>query len=773
MERLRDVLEKSQRATDKVTSIVRHTDAQLLELQGLMGPVQERAQSLSNAHKNLTTVRDETRVWLEHVGAISVAEARSPSGFEDEDHDDPHADHGFLRVLDKVVSAEVFFSHRRAFKGAEQSWRKAGTIANHCISTCEQEFAKLLRELHRERRRTSVGHGVNETRTTKKAPAPPPPFGSDAWETHVAARQNFSFSKSIKSPELASSMKSLSTPNVTDRKPSLSHQNAIHISTKVWRMPKRLNALARTLLQYSDLEISGSKRNGGDIEQIYVNARADALEEAMSVHLDAESLRGLEDHENSRKTKNVFRDSETFLADATRRVNTLERQIKKWSHEQNTARHIFSFDELLDDTENDTKYSMRTALDKLDKRGVDIARRVGPLVVDQVVRRALAWTHDLHAHLSNNKNPNSILASLHAKENLTRLRWVMETSPEVGVFSEAFGVWDTAVATAESASLVAFGLIHSFVETEAEKIANVVNTLNPKDAADATAAFVNNVAEFVTTLSECDNARAVLLREGVKEKQKREIQTQSQNCSDDDGILDFTDSDEDEDENKSTAKLVPSKTFEDEDAAFSKFASQVLETAVTAVAPVVERKTKESNESKASSKKPSKPQSGLPAVLRSAAADEALFSSQHSEASRRAFGEGWACRSKQLVSSAVDAYIEAAWGKALDAMTLDSNSPPGKNLTEKQRQVVKDKFSCVNLAFEHCEKCFCNSWVMPRGETSDALRTAVRDKVVVAYKHFYKTYVNSGFTKKHPEKYIKRLPEEVVAFVEGLFRGAD
>ena len=54
MERLRDVLEQSGRATDKVTSIVKHTDARLLELQELMGPVQNA--SLSNAHKNLTAV---------------------------------------------------------------------------------------------------------------------------------------------------------------------------------------------------------------------------------------------------------------------------------------------------------------------------------------------------------------------------------------------------------------------------------------------------------------------------------------------------------------------------------------------------------------------------------------------------------------------------------------------------------------------------------------------------------------------------------------------
>ena len=171
MERLRDVLEQSRRATDKVTSIVKHTDARLLELQELMGPVQERAQSLSNAHKNLTAVRDETRTWLDHLEAINEAEARVELAFEDEDPDEPTGPDAFLRCVDRVAQAERFFGERRSFEGAEAGWRRAGEILRGCLRACEREFQKLVAAQNRERRessrRASVPDGKSQTATTE------------------------------------------------------------------------------------------------------------------------------------------------------------------------------------------------------------------------------------------------------------------------------------------------------------------------------------------------------------------------------------------------------------------------------------------------------------------------------------------------------------------------------------------------------------------------------------------------------------------------------
>lgn len=54
IKKLRNLLDRSQRATDEVTSIVAWTDAQLSELHSIMAPIQERTQCLSSAHKNLS-----------------------------------------------------------------------------------------------------------------------------------------------------------------------------------------------------------------------------------------------------------------------------------------------------------------------------------------------------------------------------------------------------------------------------------------------------------------------------------------------------------------------------------------------------------------------------------------------------------------------------------------------------------------------------------------------------------------------------------------------
>ena len=60
IKKLRNLLDRSQRATDNVTSIVTSTDAQLSELHSIMAPIQERTQCLSNAHKNLSRWVGET-----------------------------------------------------------------------------------------------------------------------------------------------------------------------------------------------------------------------------------------------------------------------------------------------------------------------------------------------------------------------------------------------------------------------------------------------------------------------------------------------------------------------------------------------------------------------------------------------------------------------------------------------------------------------------------------------------------------------------------------
>jgi hypothetical protein len=215
-----------------------------------------------------------------------------------------------------------------------------------------------------------------------------------------------------------------------------------------------------------------------------------------------------------------------------------------------------------------------------------------------------------------------------------------------------------------------------------------------------------------------------------------------------------------------------SRGSEDEDAAFAAFASASLE-AATNVAELYDASfTARGAQTPATAAKKAsgKPPAATAAALLAAAADEAVRASGASEAARRAFGEAWPARARAIASARVDAYVSAAWGGALEAMDPEG-APPGSGLTEKQRQAVKDRFTAVNAAVDEASRSGQAEWRFPQPETARALRSATTQAVVAAYAAFYRRYKDSGFTRKHPEKYIKHSPEALGEIVQGLFAG--
>ena len=742
MERLRDVLEQSGRATDKVTSIVKHTDARLLELQELMGPVQERAQSLSNAHKNLTAVRDETRTWLDHLEAINEAEARVELAFEDEDPDEPTGPEAFLRCVDRVAQAERFFGERRSFEGAEVGWRRAGEILRGCLRACEREFQKLVAAQNRERRessrRASVPDGKSQTATTEKrhsrrgAPAPPPPFGTEAWDAFARVAREGEDKESG-----------------ADRRGSMRIDASYHDSRSAEfeaRPPRRLAALARVLLT-----APGDPNQSEDREthttRLYVAARVAALDEteasteASALDASASAADASErahatferpEHRHVPDVSLVLGDGAVYIAEAAARVAALDAMTRRWSAEPRVARAAFAaetFGDPEDDEEDDDRPSPPA----------DLARIAAPAVVAASAARALAWVDTAAART----DPARAFGLLAARAHLKRLRWAMETSAERDAFGrDVFAAWDGATASAARGAKRALEEVEEVIARAAETLAARaaktyrVGFAGPADAtrlaADA-AALVRSVVSFLARVSECDDARAVLFGGAGSESAR-------------------------------------TATSEDEDAAFAAFARASLE-AATKVAVVDAKLLGVSTQAQPASKKASgKPPAALAAALLAAAADEAVFASGASEAARRAFGEAWPARARAVASARVDAYVSAAWGRALEAMD-PVGAPPSSGLTEKQRQAVKDRFTAVNAAVDEASRSGQAEWRLPRQETARALRSATARAVVAAYAAFYRRYKDSGFTRKHPEKYIKHSPEALGETVAGLFSG--
>jgi hypothetical protein len=728
MERLRDVLEQSRRATDKVTSIVKHTDAQLLELQELMGPVQERAQSLSNAHKNLTAVRDETRTWLDHLEAINDAETRLDRAFEDEDPDEPTGPDAFLRCVDRVAQAERFFGERRSFEGADAGWRRAGEILGLCLRACEREFQKLVAAQNRDRRdssrRASVpdGKALRATAETLRrvAPAPPPPFGTDAWDAHVARRG------------------SGADPDASGSAPPAATGGSHHDSRSAEKTPRRLAALARTLLTHSAEARETTKR-------LYVSARVAALDETLAAFTSPDASAALADaseraHLSLRAAAAdnrhcdvslFFGDGAAYVAEADARVAALAAMTKKWSAEPRVARAAFAFDDL--------EVSEHEPAD-LDRLGVDLALCTAPAVVAASAARALAWVDEAAART----DPARAFGLLAARARLTRTRWAMETEETArdAFGSDVFFAWDAATASAERGAKRALEEVGDLIKSATETLKTRIFpkpgvVFVPADfarRAEDAAALTRAAAAFLTNVSERDDARAVLFGVGKSAR--------------------------------------GSRGSEDEDAAFAAFASASLE-AATNVAELYDASfTARGAQTPATTAKKAsgKPPAATAAALLAAAADEAVRASGASEAARRAFGEAWPARARAIASARVDAYVSAAWGGALEAMDPEG-APPGSGLTEKQRQAVKDRFTAVNAAVDESAQSGQAEWRFPRPETARALRSATTQAVVAAYAAFYRRYKDSGFTRKHPEKYIKHSPEALGEIVQGLFAG--
>lgn len=747
MERLRDVLEQSRRATDKVTSIVEHTDAQLLELQELMGPVQERAQSLSHAHKNLTAVRDETRTWLDHLEAINDAEERMERAFEDEDLDEPMGPDAFLRCVERVAQAERFFGERRSFEGAEAGWRRAREILGGCLRACEREFQNLVAAQNRERRessrRANLPDGKSQKATSKTqrrgAPAPPPPFGTEAWDAHVAREKNGSRAgldaSSAPRPSTSDGSHHERSPDwgLSARPPRLDEDSKLAEKSP----PRRLAALARTLLTRSE------DREDHTLS-LYVGARIAALDEAPATGTSLESstavadaserahasLRALLADENRHvpDVSLVFGDGAAYIAEAAARVAALDAMHQRWSAEPRVARAAFAFD---------TPKDSHGEPADLGRLGLDLARRAAPAVAAASAARALAWVDAAAART----DPARAFGLLSARAHLKRVRWVMETSAERDAFGrDVFATWDGATAStargAKRALEEAGALMARAAEALAARTAKTgVGFAGPADAtrraADA-AALVRSAVAFLVRVSECDEARAVMFG-GAGSGSAR-------------------------------------SGSEDEDAAFAAFASGSLEAAtnVAAVDANIAARTQAQTTSKKAEKGKLPP--ALAAALLAVAADEAVFASGASAAAQRAFGEAWPSRARAAASARVDAYVTAAWGRALEAMDPEG-APPGSGLTEKQRQEVKDRFSAVNAAVDEALRSGQAEWRFPRPETARALRAATARTVVAAYAAFYHRYKDSGFTRRHPEKYIKHAPEALGEFVAELFSG--
>jgi hypothetical protein len=819
--RLRRILAQTDRATDRVSSIVQRTDAELAELSGLMGPIEARTQRLSNAHKNLTAVHDETEQWLEHLEVSWTSGSTLERDFEDDDDHD-----ALLRGVDALVDAEAFFARRRAYRGAESSRKHCAELLDRHLERCELEFARLL-DHHARAAESSREHtAANDPNPNPDAdadaprvpdvaviPPPPPPVSARPLTPLTPAHARFA-SADLRTPTQG-----------TPRTPTLSARRAETHHRALFDVSPRLAALARTLRASPAPRVRDARAAAS---RLYVAARRAALDAAIDRMGHAGLLRDAD-----RGVLQPLPPVAPGLGDGSATESRVARWLAgvadataRWTAEERLAMEIFG--------------------ENLDGRA---AREVVPLILEAAARRALAPVEAFAAqpsgeddargagarardgnrdaatsdadsrHSTLNPNPTrgcpeKVFALVRARDALTRARWGLETTlrEDGGALRE----WRRATETATTGARRAVAETTATTRREAARVGagsqwDRAGADAPERAAADAEGLARGVVAHLARVAELHDAKTWLFADDDAETTEGRDETDRGHGDgeDSDGILDFTDSDDDDVSaptptpatgparggeriaeriasaatsasasaaSFAAAAAAEKRAAEVADSKFAALAADALAAATETFAsprPPTVAPARSRPPTAATNAPPLTP--ALAAAARVFAVDavrEAAESSE-SEALRIALSRsGWSRRAEAMAAERTRAYVSAAWGAAIDAMDPE-RAPDPRNMNDKQRQSVKDRFTAVNAAAEEAAaNAAAINAATPSERTRRRLADATRAALVGPYREFRARYENSGFTRKNPEKYLKHAPEALEAIVEASFGSA-
>uniref|UniRef100_A0A336MIU8 Exocyst complex component 7 n=1 Tax=Culicoides sonorensis TaxID=179676 RepID=A0A336MIU8_CULSO len=124
-------------------------------------------------------------------------------------------------------------------------------------------------------------------------------------------------------------------------------------------------------------------------------------------------------------------------------------------------------------------------------------------------------------------------------------------------------------------------------------------------------------------------------------------------------------------------------------------------------------------------------------------------------------------RYNKMIQELKSAY-HASWSRLLGALSLDEMPRPinGK-CKEKERQVVKDRFSTFNKELEEAVK-IQRKITIPDVILREGIKRDNTENIIPAYTAFYELYHDLQFSK-NPEKYVKYRPNQVLEKLNTLF----
>ncbi|XP_002960879.2 exocyst complex component EXO70A1, partial [Selaginella moellendorffii] len=141
-------------------------------------------------------------------------------------------------------------------------------------------------------------------------------------------------------------------------------------------------------------------------------------------------------------------------------------------------------------------------------------------------------------------------------------------------------------------------------------------------------------------------------------------------------------------------------------------------------------------------------------------------------------GDEWIQIHRRIVQQHASAYQRTSWVKALQCLTAQglSSSSLGAPASSAEagsgvsRSILKERFKTFNQLFEDMHQKQ-SQWSIPDAELREAVRLAVAEVLLPAYRNFLKRYGPALEGGKNPHKYIKYTPEDLEKLLAEFFEG--
>ncbi|XP_068628028.1 exocyst complex component 7 [Battus philenor] len=119
---------------------------------------------------------------------------------------------------------------------------------------------------------------------------------------------------------------------------------------------------------------------------------------------------------------------------------------------------------------------------------------------------------------------------------------------------------------------------------------------------------------------------------------------------------------------------------------------------------------------------------------------------------------------RDMIQDYKNAYLQS-WNKLLSHITLDEPLP--SRLRDKDRQILKDKFSAFNREWEECCRAQ-RGYSVPDAELREALKRDNKQAILPAYTALHARHSATPFSR-NPDKYLKYTPLQIATQLDGYF----